>query len=45
MATQSNPKVTDYNFKTGEIIERDATADEIASWAESKAWRETLPTE
>jgi hypothetical protein len=41
MATQSNPKVTDYDFKTGKIIERDATEAEIASWAESMAWQET----
>jgi hypothetical protein len=40
MATQSNPKVTDYNFATGQVVERDATAEEIQSWADAKAGAE-----
>jgi hypothetical protein len=42
MATQSEVKVTDYDFATGEITERDATPEEIASWAEAKAGVEAL---
>jgi hypothetical protein len=30
MATQSKITVTDHNFATGEIIEREATLEEIA---------------
>jgi hypothetical protein len=30
MATQSKVTVTDYNFLTGEVFERNATAEEIA---------------
>jgi hypothetical protein len=32
MATQSKVMVTDYDFSTGEAIEREATAEELASF-------------
>ncbi len=32
--------VTDYDFATGEVTKREATAEEIASWAEAKAGAE-----
>ncbi len=46
MATQSKTTVTDHNFSTGETIERDATAEEIADIekviADEKALRANL---
>jgi hypothetical protein len=42
MDMQSNPKVTDYNFETGEVVEREATAEEVASWAEAIASAEAI---
>jgi hypothetical protein len=32
MATQSKVMVTDYDFSTGEAIDREATAEELASF-------------
>jgi hypothetical protein len=46
MATQSKVMVTDYNFATGEVIEREATSEEIEAWEFAKAnpepWRANL---
>ena len=42
MASSSKVKVTDYNFATGEVIERDATAEEIAEFAKVSAEAEAL---
>jgi hypothetical protein len=46
MATQNKEMVTDYNFATGEITEREATPEEIAAWEYAKAnpaaWRANL---
>lgn len=42
MATQNNPKVTDYDFATGQVIERNATVEEIASWKIAQANAEII---
>jgi hypothetical protein len=37
MASSSKVTVTDYDFVTGEVIEREATAEEIAEFARVSA--------
>lgn len=42
MASSNKVKVTDYDFVTGETIERDATAEEIAEFARVSADAQSL---
>ena len=42
MASQNKVMVTDYNFATGEVVDREATAEEIASWADAFAKAEAI---